>query len=358
VGQEYGFFETWHLYPDKTETLTFTAQSNFDNLLMLVEVLSATTDQVSIRHIAQNDDSSAGSTQASVSAMLAAGTDYFLRVSGFNEDETGQYTITITRPAQLPTPPETGSIRINVTSTGPAPADFTVTLNAHKAKTVAANGNVTYSNILTGQYDVELSDLGACTVNGNNPQTVTVTADQTASVNFSVTCAPPVNTIFSEDFEGGLGLWSPDNGIWEVGLPTSGPNECHAGVQCAGTVLDGDYPFNSSSLVSPTITLPAIGASEELHLRFWHWFSFGSATGGNPDRGVVFIQEQISPGVWSASTELARYQLSSGGAWTLPLVDLSAYGGKSVRILFDMQGSHALTSSSGWYIDDVSIEIN
>jgi hypothetical protein len=169
--------------------------------------------------------------------------------------------------------------------------------------------------------------------------------------------AAAAETNFSEDFEGGFGLWSADNGIWGVGLPTSGPNECHSGVQCAGTVLDGNYPFNSSNLVSPTITLPAIGSTEELHLRFWHWFSLGSATGGNPDRGVVFIQERISAGVWSASTELTRYELTSGG-WSFPLVDLSAYGGKTVRILFSMQGNHSFNSGRGWYVDDVSIAVN
>ena len=175
--------------------------------------------------------------------------------------------------------------------------------------------------------------------------TATETGGASGSADICVVEAPPI-TNFSENFEDGLGLWSVDNGIWEIGLPTSGPNGCNAGVPCAATVLAGNYPFNSSSLVSPTITLPAIVATQELHLRFWHWFSLGSATGGNPDRGVVFIQERISAGVWSASTLLASFQGVSGG-WSSPLVDLSAYGGKTVRILFQLDGNNTSSTGSG-----------
>ena len=97
-------------------------------------------------------------------------------------------------------------------------------------------------------------------------------------------------------------------------------------------------------------------ATEELQLRFWHWFSFHSDFYGN-DAGVVFIQEREGPGVWSGSTELKRFTLTSGGVWTLPLIDLSAYGGKTVRILFHINGALSNSVSSGWYFDDVSIEI-
>ena len=121
--------------------------------------------------------------------------------------------------------------------------------------------------------------------------------------------------------------------------------------------MDGNYPINASNLVSPTMILPTIGATQEIHLRFWHWFSFHQDVFGL-DAGVVFIQERTGPGVWSTATELARYQRTSGGVWTLPLVDLSAYAAKTVRILFQIQGTRSRGSSSGWYFDDVSIAIN
>ena len=37
------------------------------------------------------------------------------------------------------------------------------------------------------------------------------------------------NTIFFEDFENGALGWSKSNGVWQVGLPTVGPQDCNAG---------------------------------------------------------------------------------------------------------------------------------
>lgn len=109
--------------------------------------------------------------------------------------------------------------------------------------------------------------------------------------------------------------------------------------------------------MSPTIDLPELGQDQEIHLRFWHWFSLGGPTGGNPDAGVVYLEERVTADEWGEATELARYTLSSGGIWTLPLVDLSAYGGRAVRILFDLQGRHALSTGAGWYVDEVSVVV-
>ena len=42
-----------------------------------------------------------------------------------------------------------------------------------------------------------------------------------------------------EDFEVGWGDFSPDNGVWEVGIPTSGPGKAHQGLSAAATILAG-----------------------------------------------------------------------------------------------------------------------
>ncbi len=126
--------------------------------------------------------------------------------------------------------------------------------------------------------------------------------------------------VFTEDFESGWGGWFADNGVWEVG-PSTLVTGYH-GAQCAGTVLNGNYPdWTNSRLVSPSIILPAInsGAGEELHLRFWHWFSFDSSDGG-----YVQISQETSPGVWSAWANVSSASLSSG-VWTYAKVEISAY---------------------------------
>jgi hypothetical protein len=35
--------------------------------------------------------------------------------------------------------------------------------------------------------------------------------------------------IFSEDFESGALTWTISNGVWEIGVPTSGPGAAHSG---------------------------------------------------------------------------------------------------------------------------------
>lgn len=90
-----------------------------------------------------------------------------------------------------------------------------------------------------------------------------------------VTSAPIFNN--PESFEAGLGDWAVPAGTWEVGKPTSGPNMAHAGTNCAGTVLAGNYGWNlDTRLISPPFSLPA-GTNSVL--RFWHWYSFLNAAG-------------------------------------------------------------------------------
>ena len=163
-------------------------------------------------------------------------------------------------------------------------------------------------------------------------------------------CTPSGPTVFFDDFEGGIGNWFADNGIWEVGVPTSGPNSAYSGVALAATVLDGDYPGNSSRLVSPSIQLPAILAGQELHLRLWHWFNFAGS-----DTGVVQVREEEAPGQWGAWTSLNTFSGSSG-VYTNTLVDLSAFAGKKVQIGFRLSNPY-LYNAAGWYVDDVSIEV-
>jgi hypothetical protein len=161
-----------------------------------------------------------------------------------------------------------------------------------------------------------------------------------------------VNTRYTFNFENGLQDWSAHNGGWEVGAPTSGPDTAYSGTSVGGTVLAGDYPNTTSTLVSPTFQLPAISAGEEVHLRFWQWFSFGSQ-----DRGDIIVQQQSAPGVWSDWAILTTYNGASA-VWTNTMVDLSEYADSNVRIGFQLrQGSYSYVGP-GWYVDDVLVEIN
>ena len=178
----------------------------------------------------------------------------------------------------------------------------------------------------------------------------------------------------TDGFEEGWDGWFTDMGVWEVGAPTSGPEVAHSGTNCAGTVLGGNYPYETDSrLISPVIDLPAVGANEEVVLKFWQWFLYwygywsdghDSGWGGN-DYGEVQLQVYNTNTLqWSGWTNLLTVFRYSAG-WTPAQADLTAYAEKHVRLGFyhvdateDTDANYFTHhyESSGWYIDDVSIE--
>ncbi len=164
---------------------------------------------------------------------------------------------------------------------------------------------------------------------------------------------------FSEDFEAGLGDWHADNGVWEVGTPTAGPDSCHSGSLCAGTVLSGDYPNGTDShFISPTIMLPAVTGTDEIHLRFWHWFSYYIDTTVIYDFGQVTVSEYVEDGqagAWSSFLPVSTEVRGTSAIWTQSDVDLTAYASKKVRIAFYHQDAGYNTVRLGWYIDDIEI---
>ena len=167
-----------------------------------------------------------------------------------------------------------------------------------------------------------------------------------------IASSPP----FSDDFEGGLADWSADNGVWAVGTPTAGPASCYLGDNCAGTVLDGNYPSATDSrLISAPLELPTPGDSEELRLRFWQWFSYY-----NLDTHSV----QIS--VWNAvssswqqwvdiAAPIDASAFTASGGWTRTDVDVTAYAGERVRFGFVHNSNDDGYIHHGWFIDELEV---
>ena len=172
------------------------------------------------------------------------------------------------------------------------------------------------------------------------------------------------------DFESGWGDWSASNGLWQVGTPTKGPGSAHGGSsKCAGTVLGGNYnAYTDSWLISPPFELPEVSGGEEVHLSFWHWFSYSnirtysSSSSKLYDKGYVRISVQDeTTGAWSGWEELCSFIEKSNG-WLLTDLPLALFAGQRVKIGFyhtaDRYGDYP-SESSGWYIDDVGLpEIN
>ncbi len=162
-------------------------------------------------------------------------------------------------------------------------------------------------------------------------------------------------TVYFENFEAGIGGWSADNGVWEVGTPTTvGPTDCFGSNKCAGTVLNGNYPQGTvSRLVSPSIILPTLASDENLYLRFREWHEYY----GSADRGMVQVSvyDPVAKtwSVWAdASTTAVGYM---SPVWSLKGVDLNAYAGKKVRLAFQHIDVCCGGMGAGWYLDDVTI---
>ena len=156
--------------------------------------------------------------------------------------------------------------------------------------------------------------------------------------------------VWFEDFELGWGDWYTDFGVWQIGEPTSGPGGPHGGQLVAATNLSSNYPSNTDSrLISPVITLPTLGATEELEVRFWQWYDYRAR-----DTGSVQIT-QWEGSEWSAWTTVSTPTApSTNSNWNPIAVDISQYAGKPVRLAF-YHSAASPTEGRGWYIDDVQI---
>jgi hypothetical protein len=105
-----------------------------------------------------------------------------------------------------PSAPSTGSLEIKTETSGQLPSGgYTYRVDGEPAQSIGSNATVSRVDLDPGSHVVQLTNLPeGCTTAGDNPQTVSVTAGATTSIDFSITCVPPVGTI-------------------QVGTATSGP---------------------------------------------------------------------------------------------------------------------------------------
>ncbi|PYP49355.1 MAG: hypothetical protein DMD45_14890 [Gemmatimonadetes bacterium] len=89
--------------------------------------------------------------------------------------------------------PTTGSITVTTHTSGEnQPSGYTVTVDAGPTQSVAASGTVTFNGLSVANHSVGLSPIPSnCSVSDANPQTVAVTAGNTTTVSFSISCTAP-----------------------------------------------------------------------------------------------------------------------------------------------------------------------
>lgn len=161
----------------------------------------------------------------------------------------------------------------------------------------------------------------------------------------------------TEDFEAGNGGYS-GTGLWEWGVPTSGPGNAHSGTHLWATNLSGDYGNNANYML---YSRNYIIANIPAELSFFQWYDMESGWDG----GNVSISTDGGQ-TWTLLTPEGGYPDNSlpglGGepgysgstGWTEAVFDISAYVGNTVQFRWRL-GSDGSVTRSGWYIDDVTV---
>jgi hypothetical protein len=108
---------------------------------------------------------------------------------------TARVTFTVTCVAL---PPGTGNVKVTATTTGSSvDAGYTVSVDGGTSQAITGNGTVTVSGLAARAHSVLLGGVATnCTVTGDNPLSVTITAGQTSNIAFAITCVatgPAVN---------------------------------------------------------------------------------------------------------------------------------------------------------------------
>ncbi|GAB5519990.1 MAG: hypothetical protein RhofKO_22410 [Rhodothermales bacterium] len=103
-----------------------------------------------------------------------------------------------------------GALEVTVTTLGSNfPAAFRLELTGNIESDVAPNGVYRADALLPGRYTITLTDLPAnCVTATANPRTVTIEADQTLEVAFTVSCLQTgIALVFETDRDGNLDLY-------------------------------------------------------------------------------------------------------------------------------------------------------
>jgi dipeptidyl aminopeptidase/acylaminoacyl peptidase len=158
-----------------------------------------------------------------------------------------------------PTAPTTGSIQVTVSTTGvDIDADgYTFSIDGGSAQAIDVNGSQTVSGLAPGALVVQLGDVAVnCTVDGQNPKSVTVTAGQTVQASFSVTCSALTGDLdvvttttgadlddqYTVSIDGGAPQATGANATFSVtGLPV-GDHQVELGDVAANCLVSGANP--------------------------------------------------------------------------------------------------------------------
>lgn len=134
--------------------------------------------------------------------------------------------------------PTTGSVEITTSTSGDDKDDdgYTVALGEDE-KDISSNETISFDDLDEGSYDAELSDIARnCSVDGDNPRTITVTAGETASLTFEVNCHE-IKTVTEKEAEDAI-LQVMRNKGWSAPSKLAKANHVSSTKRDAPSLLD------------------------------------------------------------------------------------------------------------------------
>lgn len=178
----------------------------------------------------------------------------------------------------------------------------------------------------------------------------------------------PYHATFEND-QNGFGVLveaGDEGGMWEWGIPTTGPQGGYNTPHCWGTGLNENYGPNVDMwLISPKIDLTEVS---EAYLMFSYWLESEAAPSGTAgfDGGRLLITTDYGQN-WQVIEPLGGYPSpnvlvfdwgpgfsGSSDGWDAAQVNLTAYTGQMVRIAFQFK-SNDVTELDGWFIDEMLV---
>lgn len=159
-------------------------------------------------------------------------------------------------------------------------------------------------------------------------------------------------TVFSDDFECGMGQWETITGLWHLTDDSSEwPNPYHSykSSMWFGNESTGNYYTGvreTGSLITKPIDLSGV---ERAYLEFFHW----RTTENNPSWDISYIRVSTNNVTWTTPYQTG-YNVNP---WEHLILNISNYrGNASVRIKFDFDSiDGAMNNYRGWLVDDVQV---
>lgn len=247
------------------------------------------------------------------------------------------FTVTCVTPG-----PGAGTLDVTTATSGPDqdPDGYSVSLDGGAAQPIGTNGTLSLPNVSSSAHTVELLAVAPnCSVTGSNPRTVSVTASQTTTAAFAVTCTQRPGGTGSVRVTAATSGSSPDNQftvrVDGAGAQSLSENDRTFGNLSAGahTVLLGDVAQNctvtggnsqtvtvvagQTATAAFAVTCAATGSSVNLRVeRMYLTQSVQRARGDVPlvEGKEALLRVFVTASGTNSARPAVRVRLSRGGA--------------------------------------------